>query len=188
MTGSTLSSINLVKDGEFSQTDRKSLLQGEILLCTRDHSAWGGAVTARMYLPIARQLAWVHLTNYPRWVQYFPDLLCSEVLNRGDERNQNSKQLYQVASKAFLFFTAQVEIYVKVFEILYQQVQFQFEKGSFSDFTANLNLQDWGNGTLIIYSVQATPCFPVPSFLIQQAINLELPANLRQMRQVICNS
>jgi carbon monoxide dehydrogenase subunit G len=175
---------------DWSRSDLATLLKGEILLQTRPHSAWGGAVTASMYLPIARKAAWQQLTDYPRWVQYFPDLIRSEVLNYGDGLAHKGKRLYQVASKAFLFFSAQVEIYLKVLEVssqtATQQIQFRMESGSFHDFSADLELQDYGDGTLLTYSVQATPTIPVPSALIQQAIRLDLPANMRRMRQVLC--
>jgi hypothetical protein len=55
-------------------------------------------------------------------VQYFPDVTKSEVLHRGEV-----KRLYQVAKKAFLFLTAQVEIYLNVFEVLGQHIQFRLE-------------------------------------------------------------
>ncbi|MBW4556996.1 MAG: cyclase [Trichormus sp. ATA11-4-KO1] len=162
--------------------DKQSLLmQGEILLQTRSHTAWGGSVTACMYLPLLRSQVWQQLTDYPRWVQYFPDITKSEVLSRGEV-----KHLYQVAQKAFLFFTAQVEIYLNVVEVLGQQIQFRMEKGTFLDFTAILELKDWGNGTLLAYNVQATPNIPIPAIFIQQAMNFELPANMRKMRQVLC--
>lgn len=160
-----------------------SLLKGEILVETRSHSAWGGAVTAQMYLPMTRSRVWQQLTDYPRWVQYFPDVIRSEVLHRGEV-----KRLYQVARKAFLFFTAQVEIHLNVIEEVQQQIQFQLEKGTFNDFTADLKLTDCGAGTLLIYAVQATPSIPIPSIFIQQAMHLELPENMRRMRQVLCNS
>jgi len=89
--------------------------------------------------------------------------------------------------KLFLFFTAQVEVYVRVVEVVGQQVQFRMERGTFTDFHANLELKDMGNGTLLAYTVQATPNIPIPSIFIQQAMNLELPANLCKMRQVLCN-
>ncbi|MBW4521131.1 MAG: cyclase [Scytolyngbya sp. HA4215-MV1] len=159
-----------------------------------------------MYLPIARQTVWQQVTDYPRWVQYFPDLIRSEVLHCGDGLTQSGKRLYQVASKAFFFFSAQVEIYLKVFEVVSlagtpsanvlakdstrtgetQQIQFRMEKGSFNDFAADLKLQDYLNGTLLTYSVQATPTIPVPTQLIQQAIQLDLPTNMRRMRDVLC--
>jgi hypothetical protein len=161
---------------------QRSLIQGEILLQTRSHTLWGGAVTAWMYLPLVRSNAWQQITDYPRWVQYFPDITKSEVMSKGD-----IKFLYQTAQKAFLFFTAQVEIYLNVVEILGQQIQFRMEKGTFEDFHANLEFQDMGNGTLLAYTVQATPNIPIPSIFIQQAMNLELPANMRKMRQVLCN-
>ncbi|MBK1988665.1 cyclase [Sphaerospermopsis aphanizomenoides BCCUSP55] len=167
----------------WNQDKQRMLIQGEILLQPRSHTIWGGAVTAWMYLPLVRTNVWQQLTDYPRWVQYFPDITKSEVLGKGDV-----KRLYQAAQKAFLIFTAQVEIYLNVVEVIGQQIQFRMEKGSFEDFHAKLELQDLGNGTLLAYTVQATPNIPIPSIFIQQAINLELPANMRKMRQVLCNS
>lgn len=160
-----------------------SILQGEILITTRNHSSWGGGVTAEMYLPLQRSQIWEKLTDYPRWVHYFPDLSQSEVLQIAV--NQGCKRLYQVASKAFFLFTAQVEVYLKVFEQFQQQIQFRLEKGSFQDFSADLKLQDYHTGTLLTYSVQATPIIPIPTALIQQAMLLDLPNNMRQMRQVL---
>ena len=167
--------------------DRTALLKGEILLETRSHSICGGAVTAQMYLPMARSQAWAQLTNYSRWIHYFPDIVKSEVLEQSIRNSKSCRRLYQVARKAFLMFTAQVEIYLKVFETLHQQIQFRLERGAFSDFAADLTLQDYEKGTLLTYSVQATPLIPVPSFLIQQAIQQDLPGNMKKMRQVICS-
>ncbi len=166
---------------ELAWSQQKALLQGEILVETRAHSAWGGAVTAQMYLPIARSNVWQQVTDYPRWVQYFPDVTKSEVLHRGEV-----KRLYQVAQKGFLFLTAQVEIYLNVYEVLEQQIQFRLERGTFTDFTADLKLQDYSNGTLLTYSVQATPNIPIPAVFIQQAMQMELPLNMRKMREVLC--
>ncbi len=170
---------NPVSDLAWSQ--QKALLQGEILVETRSHSAWGGAVTTKMYLPIARSSVWQQVTDYPRWVEYFPDVTNSEVLHQG-----KVKRLYQVAEKAFLFLSAKVEIYLNVFEVQEQHIQFRLEKGTFTDFTADLKLQDCDNGTLLTYSVQATPNILIPAVVIQQAMHMELPGNMRKMRQVLC--
>ncbi len=171
------------------ESDKQALFKGDILLQTQSHSAWGGSATASMYLPLGRSQVWAQVTDYPRWVQYFPNLSRSEILTR-DGLAQGKKRLYQVASKAFFLFTAQVEIYLSVFEKgtphTWQQIQFLMEKGSFSDFFADLKLQDYQDGTLLTYSVRATPLIPVPTSLIQEAIRLDLPANMRRMRQVIC--
>jgi len=164
-----------------------ALLRGEILIETRSHSAWGGALTAQMYLPLGRSLVWQKLTDYPRWVYYFPDIISSEIIQKGN-LSHSSKRLHQVARKAFLFITVQVEIYLRVMEVVQQQIQFRMEKGNFADFTADLKLQDYESGTLLTYSVQATPDIPIPSLFIQQAMQLDLPANLRRMRQIICGS
>ncbi len=168
---------------DWSHQQQYLLMQGEILVKTKAYTAWGGDVTASMYIPVTRTKVWQQLTDYPRWVQYFPDLTKSEVSQRGEV-----KRLYQAAQKAFLFFTAQVEIYLSVVEVIGQQIQFRLEKGSFQDFNANLELRDCGDGTLLTYAVQATPQIPVPSILIQQAMNFDLPSNMRKMRQVICNN
>lgn len=162
---------------------QQMLIAGEVIVETGNHTAWGGAVTAWMYLPMTRSQVWQKLTDYPRWVQYFPDITCSEVIQRGEV-----KRLYQAAQKAFLFFSAQVEIYLHVAEELGQRIQFRLEKGSFHDFSANIELNDFGKGTIIKYAVKATPTIPVPSIFIQQAMNFELPANMRKMRQVLCKN
>lgn len=190
LTSNDLTPDNLTTDNlaiASNQTNQACLLNGEVLLTTRSHSAWGGAITAQMYLPLARPSVWQQVTDYPRWVQFFPDVTKSEILS-GCARQP--KRLYQVASKAVWMLSVQVEIYLKVVETVqqnsWQQIQFCLEKGNFSDFSATLNLQDYGSGTLLTYSVAATPSIPVPSQLIQQAMRLDLPANMRTMRQVIC--
>ncbi len=168
-------------DLTWSQDQQLRLLKGEILVQTRSHTAWGGAVTTAMYLPLVRDRVWKQVTDYSRWVEYFPDVTKSEVLQSGEV-----KRLYQVAQKSFFILTAQVEIYLNVFEVLGQQIEFLLEKGTFADFTANLKLQDCGTGTLLTYSVQATPNIPIPSMFIQQAMHLELPENMRKMRYELC--
>jgi hypothetical protein len=165
----------------WNQNKQQLLIQGEILVQTRSYQVWGGAVTAWMYLPLVRSNVWQQITDYPRWVQYFPDITKSEVLAKGE-----GKILYQTAEKAFLFFSAQVEIHLQVMEVLGEKINFRMEKGTFEDFHANLELQDYEKGTLLTYTVQATPSIPIPSIFIQQAMNLELPANMRKMRQVLC--
>lgn len=167
-----------------------SLLNGDVIVDTKAHTAWGAAVTAQMYLPLKRENVWQQLIDYPRWVQYFPDIIQSQVLSAEKATNHgiaSKKRLYQTASKSFLFITAQVEIYLQVTEINGQQIQFELESGSFTDFSANLRLRDYRDGTVLTYSVQATPNLPIPSVFIQQAIHLDLPTNMRRMRQVICN-
>jgi Polyketide cyclase / dehydrase and lipid transport len=177
--------LDLGWDLGWSQLHQAALLKGEIALETQPHSAWGGAVTAQMYLPLERSLIWQRLTDYPRWTQYFPSLTQSQVL----AESQDGKQLYQAAGKTFLVFTAQVEIYLKVTEIIHplrHQIQFQFEKGTFKDFAALLKLQDYQSGTLLTYSVQATPSIPIPTQIIQEGMRFDLPRNMRSLRRAVC--
>lgn len=163
------------------------LLQGEILLKTRAYNALGGAVTAQMYLPVGRSRVWTNLTDYTRWVQYFPDITQSEILESNPQRPYRGHRLYQAARKNFLMFTAQVDIHLRVFENLQRQIRFRMERGSFNDFSAEMTIEDYGEGTVLTYSVEATPLIPVPSLFIEQAMRHDLPGNMRQMRQVICN-
>jgi carbon monoxide dehydrogenase subunit G len=169
-----------------------ALLNGEVLLKTRPHSAWGGSVTAQIYLPLSPQQVWQKLTDYSLWTQYFPDVTHSEIIHNGISTASGTaikkkvKRLYQAASKAFFLLTAKVEVYLKVLETQHQRIQFYFESGSFNDFAADLQLQPHGDGTILTYSVQATPMIPVPGAFVEQAMKMDLPSNLRQMRQVMC--
>ncbi len=191
----TASALNSASNSVPSFTNPRqiaALLKGEILLSTQPHSAWGGAVTASMYLPLKRAIAWQKLTHYPNWVNYFPAMTHSEIISKDAVTSATAaskrvaKRLYQRASKNFFLFSAKVEIYLKVIETAYQRIQFNFESGSFNDFSADLNLQDCGDGTLLTYSVKATPTIPVPALFIEQAIQFDLPANMRNMRQELC--
>lgn len=167
--------------------DASALLQGEIRLTLHPYSAWGGAVTAQMYLPLSLQDVWQQVTDYERWTEFFPDVTRSEVVHSLNHRS-GIKRLYQVASKAFLMFAAQVDIALNVIETAPHRVQFYLESGSFSDFKADLSLKPCGEGTILTYSVQATPTIPVPRFLIEQGIRLDFPMNLKQMRRVMCRN
>jgi Polyketide cyclase / dehydrase and lipid transport len=186
IAGPVLSSPASQNDDALSPLDLSALLQGDILLSTRPHSAFGGAVTARMYLPMMRSQIWTQLTNYANWVNFFPDIIHSEVLEHNLEMPHRGHRLYQAAQKTFLMFTAQVDIYLRVFENMQRQIRFRMERGSFNDFTARITLDDCGDGTVLTYSVEATPTIPVPSLLIEQAMRQDLPGNMRQMRQVLC--
>jgi hypothetical protein len=111
----------------------------------------------------------------------------SEVLETIKTSTQRYRRLYQVGRKGFMMLTARVEIYLKVAETLCESIQFRLEQGTFSHFAADLHLQDFNQGTLLTYSVQAAPTIPVPAFLIEQAIRIDLPGNMKQMRRVLCD-
>ncbi|MGD1897148.1 MAG: SRPBCC family protein [Phormidesmis sp.] len=170
-----------------TQQEERSLMNGDVLITTTTVES-GAAVTATMYVPMERQQTWQQLTDYSKWVHYFPDIVQSQVLDvkRRTKTHPATRRLYQVARKAFMMFSAQVEIYLQVIETLHQKIQFRFEQGTFSDFAADLTLEDYGQGTLLTYSVKATPLIPVPRFLIEQAIRHDLPGNMKTMRNVMC--
>jgi carbon monoxide dehydrogenase subunit G len=135
-----------------------------------------------MFVNASRIELWHKLTDYTRWVEYFPNITRSEVVSS----QNNVHRLYQVGRKAFLAIAAQVEIYLKVYERNQRSIQFRLEKGTFQDFGADLTLQDWQGGTLLTYTVQATPLIPVPSFLVEQGMRQDLPGNMENMRRVLC--
>lgn len=169
-----------------SAAERTQLLAGDVLIETLPYNAFGGSVMARMYLPMGRSQVWSQLTDYPRWSQYFPDIECSQVVESHPHKPHKGHRLYQTARKNFLVFTAQVEIHLRVFENLQRHIRFRMEQGSFNDFSAELTLADEGEGTLLRYAVAATPLIPVPSLFIEQAMRLDLPQNMQQMRRVLC--
>ncbi len=189
-----MTALSVTLPGSFQQVppyeQREALLRGEVLVQTRSHSFCGGAVTAQMYLPQTRSHVWQQVTEYSRWVHFFPDLVRSDVLS--DSIAKGTKRLYQVAKKAFFLLSVQVEIYLKAIETAHhhsrQQIHFEMEKGTFQDFAAKLELQDFEEGTLLTYTVQATPAIPVPSALVQEAMKMDLPSNMKKMRQVICGA
>jgi len=74
---------------------------------------------------------------------------------------QGGKRIHQVGCKNFILFSAWVEIYLQVTEIPSRQIQFRLESGTFENFSADLDLEDYNDGTLISYSVEATPSFPI---------------------------
>lgn len=171
---------------QFSPGDQIALLRGDVLLTSQPKQD-GGSVTAHMYVPLARPQIWPQVTNYSCWTQYFPNIVHSEVLETIKTSTQRYRRLYQVGRKGFMMLTARVEIYLKVAETLCESIQFRLEQGTFSHFAADLHLQDFNQGTLLTYSVQAAPTIPVPAFLIEQAIRIDLPGNMKQMRRVLCD-
>ncbi|WP_299408042.1 SRPBCC family protein [Acaryochloris sp. IP29b_bin.148] len=184
---SAVSSTEYPTLAPFPPTQMVDLLQGEILLDVRSHTNWGGAVTATMYLPRVRSQIWSQLTNYSRWVRFFPDIVKSEVLEHASQTAEQTHRLYQAARKTFFLLSVDVEIFLRVSERFQEHIKFSLEQGSFSDFSADLTLQDCGEGTILTYSVAATPLIPMPSIFIQEAIRADLPGNMKHMRQALCS-
>ncbi len=173
---------------QFSASNQIALLRGDVLVTPQTLPDGAAAVRAHMYVPLPRTQIWPQVTNYRRWTQFFPNIIHSEVLETVKTASQRYRRLYQVGRKGFMVLSAQVEIYLKVFETACDRIQFRLEQGTFSHFAADLHLQDLNEGTLITYTVQAAPTIPVPVFLIEQAMKIDLPGNMKQMRQVLCDS
>lgn len=182
-----ISSASSAPGSALNQFDWRALLSGKVLLEAQAYLTWGGAVKAKMYLPLTQTHVWQQLTDYPHWVNYFPDLTHSQILQKDSRADLPYRRLYQAASKTFLNLSAKVEVYLQVYEVAQQTIQFRLEKGDLLNFSADLNLQSYGDGTLLTYAVRSVPSFPVPAFFIQQMMSFALPANMQQMRQVLCH-
>ncbi|MFM7218941.1 MAG: SRPBCC family protein [Nodosilinea sp.] len=171
---------------QFSAAQRVALLEGDVLVMPEVNQGAGATVVAYIYVPLSRPQIWPQVTSYHRWTQFFPNIIRSEVLETVKTNSHRYRRLYQVGRKGFLALTAQVEIYLRVFETTCDRIQFCLEQGTFSHFNASLHLQDLHQGTLLSYSVQAAPTIPIPSFLVEQAMKTDLPSNMRQMRRILC--
>jgi hypothetical protein len=171
---------------QLSTQEQAALLRGDVLVTSHTLGA-GGAAMAHMYVPLARPQIWPQVTNYSAWTQYFPNIIHSEVLETVKTASQRYRRLYQVGRKGFMVLTAQVDIYLRVIETTCEAIQFRLERGTFSHFAADLRLQDFNQGTLVTYSVEATPTIPLPSFLVEQGMRQDLPGNMKQMRRVLCD-
>jgi carbon monoxide dehydrogenase subunit G len=161
-----------------------NLLQGEILVSTRPHTPHGGAVTATAYLPMPRAALWEQLTHYSRWTQFFPDIFYSEVVGQLDARR---KRIIQKARKTFFVLNVEVDVQLCAYEMQEKAIVFELDgpSTSFQDFGAELQLQDFHQGTQLSYSVQASSKIPIPALFIEQAMKLDLPMNMRHLRQVL---
>jgi hypothetical protein len=176
----------VVDPARFLARDQIALIRGDVLIVPQSQPQAPAAVMAHMYVPLDRSHIWPQVTSYRRWTQFFPNITHSEVLESVKTSTHRYRRLYQVGCKGFMMMTAQVEIYLQVFETACEHIQFRLERGTFSYFDADLHLQDMGEGTLLTYRVQAAPTIPVPTFLIEQGMKIDLPGNMRQMRQVLC--
>lgn len=176
----------VVDPARFLARDQIALIRGDVLIVPQSQPHEPAAVMAHMYVPLDRSHIWPQVTSYRRWTQFFPNITHSEVLESVKTGTYRYRRLYQVGRKGFMMMTAQVEIYLQVFETACEHIQFRLERGTFSYFDADLHLQDMGKGTLLTYRVQAAPTIPVPTFLIEQGMKIDLPGNMRQMRQVLC--
>lgn len=187
-----------------------ALAYGEVITQIQPPSSRAGAaVTATMQVPLSRPALWNQLTNYPRWTQFFPDITHSEVLAIP---SRHRTVLRQAARKSFLLLTMAVEIQLQVDEIPQESIRFSMLDGgnSFRDFAAVLEFKSlsvpetapetapeqttpWGmtlqpgtiTGTIISYTVQATPTLPLPQSLLEQAMKFDLPQNMRHLRRMV---
>lgn len=175
-----------ISTGSLSPSNQIALLRGDVLTTPKTHPQEPAWVMAQMYVPIPRPHIWPQVTNYRRWTQFFPNITHSEVLETVRTASHRYRRLHQVGRKGFMLLTAEVEVYLRVFETACDRIQFRLEQGTFSHFAADLSLQDMQEGTLMTYAVQAAPTIPVPTFLIEQGMKTDLPGNMRQMRQVLC--
>ncbi|MEB3268851.1 MAG: SRPBCC family protein [Leptolyngbya sp.] len=165
-----------------SKGDREALQRGDILLSTRSHGFSGGQVSATLAFALRPQILWDHLAHFPRWVDYLPDLVHSEVLPAAAN---GRGRVRQVGRKCILGFTAEAEVCLQVEALAPYRLRFELERGSLAEFTAAFTLTPWRQGTLVHFIGQAVPLLPIPGFVVEQTMRYGLPMNLRHMRQAI---
>lgn len=173
-----------VLNADFMVSTPSLTSQEDVFIETKPHTAWGAAVQATIHVPLERTKLWKQLTTYSRWVEFFPDITHSEVVSA---IASHRKRLYQKARKSFLLLNIDVEILLEAVELMERAVKFRLAspQGSFADFSAEIILADAPGGTHLTYAVQATPKMPVPALLIQEAMKIDLPGNMRHMRRVL---
>jgi hypothetical protein len=179
-----LAEPQLHPQGLFTGHVLEKLLKGDVLLNPQAHTSKGGAVSATMYIPRSRGMVWAQLTQYSRWTEYFPEITRSDVII---EFSADRKRLSQSACKTFFMMNVTVDIHLNAIETADRQIQFQMvgTNGGFQDFSATVILDDCHSGVALTYSVQATPKIPLPATLIQEAMKIDLPINMRHMRGVL---
>jgi hypothetical protein len=178
MTTSSPSALSLL--------EQSRLQKGEILTQSRLYSWWGGRVTAQIYLPQLRSLVWEALTDYDRWVDIFPHITQSEVI---ESLSPFRKRLYQAAEKNFSLMTIAVHAELMVREYPQRRIWFVLEKPNrcFREFEAEVWLREVspGVGTFLSYTVQAAASLPIPAPFIQEAMRQDLPQNLAHLRSYL---
>lgn len=160
-----------------------ALRTGQVLVVAEPQGLLGGQVSAQLYIPMAGPALWVHLTDYPRWSEYFPNIACSQQLA---PTAAGHPRVYQVGQKSLMGIPTAGELYLQVDESPPEHIQLRLEQGIFSAFDSTLQLQPWRVGTLLTYTIQVTLKVPLPWFVLSQGIQQDLPQNLKHMRQVIC--
>lgn len=165
-----------------SPRDRAALAAGELLLTTRSHGLTGGQASITLAFAPRPVDVWAQLTDYPRWVDYLPDLTQSEILPAAAK---GQTRLRQVGRKSILGFTAEAALDLQVQALAPYRLRFDLERGGLAEFTATFTLTPWRQGTLVNFTGQATPLFPIPGWVVEQVMRHGLPMNLRHMRQVI---
>lgn len=164
-----------------SPRDRAALAAGELLLTTRSHGLTGGQASITLAFAPRPAEVWAQLTDYPRWVDYLPDLTQSEILPATNDRTR----LRQVGRKSILGFTAEAALDLQVEALAPYRLRFDLERGGLAEFTATFTLTPWRQGTLVTFTGRATPLFPIPGWVVEQVMRHGLPMNLRHMRRVI---
>jgi len=178
MTTSSPSNLSLL--------EQSCLQRGEILTQSRLYSWWGGKVTAQIYLPHPRSQVWETLTDYDRWVDIFPHITHSSIV---ESLSPFRKCLYQAAKKTFSLMTIAVDAELMVREYPQRRIWFVLQKPNacFREFEAEVWLREVSpvTGTFLSYTVQAAASLPIPAPFIQEAMRQDLPQNLAHLRSYL---
>ncbi len=158
------------------------LAAGEVWVHTQPYGPTGGQAQAQLVYALSPERLWPHILDYPRWVEYFPDLVRCEAIAPAPS---GQPRLYQVGRKSLLGLDLAVEVQLRVQIFKGHRVFFTQEQGSLRDFHASFVLEPWAQGALVTFTLAAIPQIPVPSLVVEHSLKRELPLNLIHMRQVI---
>jgi hypothetical protein len=165
-----------------SRHDIQVLQARDLVLKTRPHGFLGGHLSATLAFTPPPAVVWHHLIDYPRWVEYLPDMCHSEILAPTPEGHTRVRQIGQ---KTIFGFNAQAELELRMETEAPYQLRCHMEKGCIGDFRATFMLRPWRQGCLLTFTGQAVPLFPVPGFMVEHVLRQGIPDNLRHMRRRI---
>jgi len=178
--------MTISSPSNLSLLEQSRLQRGEILTQSCLYSWWGGRVTAQIYLPQLRSQVWETLIQYDRWVDIFPHITHSRVV---ESLSPFRKRLYQAAEKTFSLITIAVNAELIVREYPQRRIWFVLEhpNACFREFEAEVWLREVSpvTGTFLSYTVQAAASLPIPAPFIQEAMRQDLPQNLAHLRSYL---
>ena len=124
-------------------------------------------VSARFSVPGSPSLAREVLTDYPNIPRFMPDVLTSEVIERGD----GYVRVEQAAVSKYMMFSKRVRLVLDVEEGA-DVIRFRDRSHeSFELYEGSWTIGTQESVTLLTYELTAKPAFSVPGFVLRKLLN-----------------